>query len=634
MLLGALIFSLSFLNPGLPPVEANAAGAAAIETMEMVSEVDAGRMIGDIGTISGYSRCSATAGKDDAASFIAGRLRSLGLDVRLDSFTGPDGNRFTNVIGEKRGASDPSRVAVLAAHFDSMPSRQFPPNCSAGPAPGANDDASGVAAVLEAARVMSARNFAGTVRFVLFDGEEYGHFGSKHYAESLAAGGETIEAAIDLDMVGYENDGGTRLFAVHDGRASQLLAVLNASVARYGIPVTLGNYALGTNWPANLDPNRLGDHLSFWNAGYGDTVGISEDIATDYGNDPAYHSSGDTLYKPDGSLRLRPDLMSAAAKLSVAALSDLAGPQGRDAWQAPSEDFYRLWERTDRAVEAGLETRSWFWGPKPIDTRWEPYEESPTGERLVQYFDKGRVEDNGGSVSGSTTAGLLVEEMVTGRVQTGDHSFATIHPSDVPVAGDLSQPGNASPSYSDFAAVSWPTCGPEPNRVGQYVSATIDGYGKVGIAADPAALVPVAAYDPNLGHNIPQVFWDFMNQEGLVADGGYYVNGVLMNWTEVLGLPISEPFWTKAFVSGEERDVLVQLFERRVLTYTPSNPEEWQVEMGNAGLHYLEWRYGPASPASGYLMALPAMIRLERFTSSGSTGSSSADTTSSGLPAP
>jgi len=47
-------------------------------------------------------------------------------------------------------------------------------------------------------------------------------------------------------------------------------------------------------------------------------------------------------------------------------------------------------------------------------------------------------------------------------------------------------------------------------------------------------------------------------------------------------------------VGGVERDVLVQVFERRVLSYTPSNPASFQVEMGNVGQHYYAWRYGSA----------------------------------------
>src|SRR5262249_955527 len=59
----------------------------------------------------------------------------------------------------------------------------------------------------------------------------------------------------------------------------------------------------------------------------------------------------------------------------------------------------------------------------------------------------------------------------------------------------------------------------------------------------------------------------------------------------VFGLPVSEPYWTRAVVGGTEKWVLVQLFERRVLTYTPSNVDPFKVEMGNIGQHYYRWRY-------------------------------------------
>jgi thermitase len=60
----------------------------------------------------------------------------------------------------------------------------------------------------------------------------------------------------------------------------------------------------------------------------------------------------------------------------------------------------------------------------------------------------------------------------------------------------------------------------------------------------------------------------------------------------VTGLPITEAYWARVRVGGQERWVLIQAFERRVLTYTPDNPPGWQVEMGNIGLHYYSWRYG------------------------------------------
>jgi hypothetical protein len=70
-----------------------------------------------------------------------------------------------------------------------------------------------------------------------------------------------------------------------------------------------------------------------------------------------------------------------------------------------------------------------------------------------------------------------------------------------------------------------------------------------------------------------------------------------VDWVFTLGYPISEPYWTRIKVGGVDRDVLVQPFQRRVLTYSPDNPSGWQVEMGNVGRHYYLWRYGEALPS-------------------------------------
>ncbi len=57
------------------------------------------------------------------------------------------------------------------------------------------------------------------------------------------------------------------------------------------------------------------------------------------------------------------------------------------------------------------------------------------------------------------------------------------------------------------------------------------------------------------------------------------------------GLPITEAYWVRIKVAGTVKPVLLQCFERRCLTYTPDNPSGWQVEQGNVGQHYYQWRY-------------------------------------------
>jgi hypothetical protein len=97
---------------------------------------------------------------------------------------------------------------------------------------------------------------------------------------------------------------------------------------------------------------------------------------------------------------------------------------------------------------------------------------------------------------------------------------------------------------------------------------------------------------------------------GQVSDGPLF-----QPWFAQTGLPISEAYWAHVKIAGRPTDTLIQAFQRRVLTFTPTNPAGWQVEMGNIGLHYLEWRYStgaapaPAgSPAPVGPPPLPAVV--------------------------
>jgi len=94
---------------------------------------------------------------------------------------------------------------------------------------------------------------------------------------------------------------------------------------------------------------------------------------------------------------------------------------------------------------------------------------------------------------------------------------------------------------------------------------------------------------------VASVFWDFMNSSGTVWDGSENVQAPLfVNPFYATGYPLTEAYWTNVLVGGVAKRVLVQVFERRVLTYTPSNPTGWQVEAGNVGQHYYTWRYNLA----------------------------------------
>ena len=97
------------------------------------------------------------------------------------------------------------------------------------------------------------------------------------------------------------------------------------------------------------------------------------------------------------------------------------------------------------------------------------------------------------------------------------------------------------------------------------------------------------------GHNIPDVFWDYLNQQTDIVQDGQQVQGPLFYpWFSVTGYPISEPYWSYVKVDGTYTDVLIQAYERRVLTFVPHLPSPFKVQMGNIGQHYYDWRYKTA----------------------------------------
>jgi hypothetical protein len=273
--------------------------------------------------------------------------------------------------------------------------------------------------------------------------------------------------------------------------------------------------------------------------------------------------------------------------------------------------FRQTWERTDALVASGQVSRSWTWGPVPLCSMREPYAEATdgSGTHLVQYFDKSRMElsaaiplpqpdagrppiDNPWAV----TTGLLAYELIAGQVQVGQRAGVARPPAEFPVAGDFTDPN--APTYRSFQAVSSTPAGEHraAPALGTLVIATLDRAGNVGNDPGKTAYpaTRIASYEPATGHNIPQVFWDDINRVGPVSIGGETkVAPIAPAPAYITGLPISEAYWARVQIRGVPTDVLIQAFQRRVLTYVPSYAPPWQVQMGNVGIHYLLWRYGP-----------------------------------------
>jgi len=128
------------------------------------------------------------------------------LQVELDTFDQPpvqprvpEGARITNIVATLPGADPSGRTLVVSGHYDSRVVNILD---STSPAPGADDDASGVAAVLELARVMSHYRFGATIVFLAVAGEEQGLLGSAHWAGGARQRNANIEAMLNNDIIG------------------------------------------------------------------------------------------------------------------------------------------------------------------------------------------------------------------------------------------------------------------------------------------------------------------------------------------------------------------------------------------------------------------------------------------------
>lgn len=292
-------------------------------------------------------------------------------------------------------------------------------------------------------------------------------------------------------------------------------------------------------------------------------------------------------------------IVMAALLVAWVALSPAAFSQAQQQAFANAA-FEAKWDRTDGPVSAGATLRPWIWGPAPGRTLTEPFAGLPGGNHLVQYFDKGRMEINDPNGDPNdpfyVTNGLLAVELISGQMQTGPDTYENRSPAGINLGADADD--RTAPTYQSFNGVSNIPGAPNErratDRVGQVVRMAIDRQGltQPWPASHPDYGVRIAAFEPATGHNIPDVFWNFLNAETEIFVEGDLVPGRLFEpWFSVTGFPISEAYWSYVKVEGRYMDVLTQAYERRVLTFLPQLPTPFKVQMGNIGQHYYEWRY-------------------------------------------
>lgn len=250
-----------------------------------------------------------------AADFIAEVLRGFGLHLMEERFR-CEGRWYRNLIASCPGSYRDGQVLVVA-HYDTVPN-----------SPGADDNASGVAGLLEVAGALACHRFKHDLVFVAFALEEYGNPGSLRYVEQAKASDVTIAGTFDLEMIGYTGPSqaappGVQAPAVGNfigvvgNRRSEGLVSLFKEAAALVVPSLPVQALVVEGNGENLPLVRQSDHAPFWDAGY-PAVMITD---TAFLRNPHYHLPTDALDTLDLPFLRQVAAATAAAAASLAGLA-------------------------------------------------------------------------------------------------------------------------------------------------------------------------------------------------------------------------------------------------------------------------------------------------------------------------
>ena len=271
-----------FESPALPATRGSSPAIQAI-----VNKIDRASFDSSLAKLASFpTRHSTSAAFKDAASWARTQLKDMGYTTRLQTVT-VNGGTSRNIIAEKRGGSSGARkVVMVTAHLDSI-------NLAGGPsanAPGADDNGSGSAGLLEIARALKDHNGSQDLRLILFGGEEQGLFGSKHYVAGIStAEKKRILALVNMDMIGVANSPAHTVLIEGAPVSETVITGLSNAAATYTqlkVETSLTPFA--------------SDHVPFINAQVPAVLTIE---GADSTNDNV-HSEKDTLDKIDSEIAM------------------------------------------------------------------------------------------------------------------------------------------------------------------------------------------------------------------------------------------------------------------------------------------------------------------------------------------
>ena len=337
-----------------------------VRIREMMGQVDQDSLMATVQHLQDYqSRIWNSTNAFSASDWIAGKMAALGLEVEQQAFSANtwmgSGQAAPNVIGIQRGTLYPDTYVVCGSHFDSFSWEAY----SGGNCPGADDNATGVASVLESARIMTQYEFEYSIIYCAYGCEEMGLYGSEAYASRCQSEGMDIIGYFNNDMNGYLNPGDDIHIDCIYPSSVEPIGTYYMNVANVYFPEMVVRHV-------NFNEGDS-DHTSFNNHGY---MGIYP--FEDYQNySPNIHTPQDLIGPSVNSFAMS----QRYCQMNIGCLAEIANPMGEMPVVEcnPVENF-----QIEQPTAKELST---------ITLNWEAPLEGSTGncEAYVVYRDNNRL---------------------------------------------------------------------------------------------------------------------------------------------------------------------------------------------------------------------------------------------------
>lgn len=368
---------------------------------EMMNQVSMDSLQATVQHLQDYgSRYFNSDGAYAASDWIAAKMAALGLEVEQQDFNVSSswigsGPSAPNVIGIQRGTLYPDTYVVCGSHFDSF---TWDAMYGSGNAPGADDNATGVASVLESARIMTRYEFEYSIIYCAYGAEELGLYGSEAYASRCSQQGMNIIGYFNNDMNGYLNPGDEiHIDLIYPNSVAQI-GDYYMNVANVYFPAMQVRHVNFTSGDS--------DHTSFNNNGY---MGIYP--FEDYEHySPYIHTTNDLIGTSVNSW----EMSQRYCRMNIGCLAEIANPVGEPQIYCNPVSNFALFDYFDKSLSH-------------LVLEWEDPAEGSSGN--IEHFDIYRDNEVIATVEYGNyyTIGVVGEYKYTDTISVDVHAFYYIN---------------------------------------------------------------------------------------------------------------------------------------------------------------------------------------------------------------